>query len=620
MSEHRSLVRALDSLAVFVFAVAWLSLRAEPPLHNDTSRDLAFARDLVDGAELHLHGAWASFGDLVQGTAWIDLLALCMRAGLGLLGIHHVLTLLLAAAVALMHFGVARLLLALEPTASHLTARGGPLASAMVLLALLPAACELPILWQPTLLPIAVVFVHLALWRLLDSGELLDGLALGLFCALALDIHVIAVLCSLLLLLATPLAAKRPLLTTCASVAVLFGYSSLTSYAALSSNYVAASEHGWVGPGVLIGAGVIGVGLLLRSRFAKLSLRARLELAVAFEAGLVLVVLLASLLPSTPEVTGRYLLPFAPALALLVALVIARLGASRRATMAVVGVAALLLLASFPRLRQHSRQHLPLLPSFAQRDIEQLAVHLNAAGHTWAELVMRLQGPERGPVLGGLTPWIDDGEPSEAMPERGLLLLAVAHEQVEALLDELPASTQTIALDDRTLLLIETAARLDRTAALACASAQDCKPVTVVVPRRVTKAYPKSWIGAQVLAGWLAEREQQRSMWRIPVRPGPAVTLMLPFAREPGCEWQILEAKGLELSQSSSSSSSSSLIELPADAEGELLLAREPADEHCGGRSPLPPAPYELDPSWTRLRALLLDHVPGYGGGSVGSG
>src|SRR5690606_34176758 len=169
-------VRAFDSLAVFVIAWLWLSLRVEPPLHPDTSRDLAFARDLVDGVELHLHGAWASLASLEQGTAWIDLLALCWRLGLGIDGTGRVLTTLLAIAVAAAHYGVAQLSSAAGPVAgSRLIARAGPFAGALVLLVSLPVCCGMPIVWQPLLLPVPVVFAHLALWRLLDRGELLDA-------------------------------------------------------------------------------------------------------------------------------------------------------------------------------------------------------------------------------------------------------------------------------------------------------------------------------------------------------------------------------------------------------------------------------------------------------------
>src|SRR5690554_2268947 len=165
--------RAFDTLVVFALAWVWLSLRSETPLHPDSSRDLAFARDLVDGAELHLQGASASFASLEQGTAWIDLLALRSRLGIGLVGLDRVMTTLLAGSVAAAHLGIVRLLAAIGAGEEQRSiARLGALAGAIVLLASLPAVCEIPTLWQPLLLPVPIVLLHLALWRVLDRGEL----------------------------------------------------------------------------------------------------------------------------------------------------------------------------------------------------------------------------------------------------------------------------------------------------------------------------------------------------------------------------------------------------------------------------------------------------------------
>ncbi|HVH98757.1 MAG TPA: hypothetical protein VM869_08605 [Enhygromyxa sp.] len=586
-----------------MFAWLWLSLRAEPPLHADTSRDLAFARDLVDGAELHLHGAWASFGRLVQGTAWIDLLALCQRLGLGIVGIDRTLTSLLAAAVAVTHFAIARLLAIAEPSdPTH--ARVGALAGAGALLATVPATIEMPIWWQPTLLPIVVALAHVALWRLLDRGELLDGLALGILSALALDIHVVSVIWFALPLVAVPLAAKRPIVTTCASAAALLGYLWLCSPAALSSNLATAREQGWVIPGLLVVVALIGAGLSLRSRFAALSLRRRLELAVAIEAMLIAVVVVASLLPSTPPLMGRYLLPFGPGVALAIAL----LGrGSRRRTLSMVGVAALLLLGSIPSLRSHSKRELPLIPQYAQRELEVIGREL--ANHTWTELVVRLQGPERARILGGLASRIDPGDPTAAAPEAGLLLLALPLSEVAALRPELPASTRTVELPDATVLLIETPGRLDRAAVSACTEAGECEVVTLAVVRRVQQAHPKTWVGAQTVDDWVRERDGQHPSWRYVVRSGPAAVLTLPPEPSPRCPWQFVASEGFELDGLPSAT-----IELPPDTAGSLTIARnhDGDDRACAAPSELPPAPIELDPSWTGLRAHL--------GGSAGSG
>jgi hypothetical protein len=455
--------RAFDSLLVFVFAWLWLSLRAEPPVHSDMNRELAFARDLVDGAELYLHGPWASFAGLVHGTAWIDLLALCQRCGFGITGIDRVITTLLASAVSVMHLGVARLLAAAGPMPSEpWHARIGPLAGALAFLATLPATCQLPILWQPSLLPVAIAFAHVAMWRLLARGALLDGLALGLFCALAFDIHVIAVVWFAVLVFAAPLAGRRPGLTTLASIAAVLVFLLVSSPELLSSNLEVARAQGWLLPGLSMAAVLVAAGRMLRSRFAALSLRRRLELAVVVEVALAVVVMLASRLPGTPTLMGRYLLPFGPGVVLLFALLISHRGGSRVRTMLVSAFAILLLLASVPRLRRVWERSLPLTPTYSYRELEAVAHALASHHHTWTELVVRLQGPDRALVLGGLASMLLPGDATAPAAEPGLLMLAVDPADAERALAELPSSTRTVALERATVLLIETTTRLDR--------------------------------------------------------------------------------------------------------------------------------------------------------------
>ncbi|MFO7564076.1 MAG: hypothetical protein R6X02_15625 [Enhygromyxa sp.] len=615
--------RAFDSLALFVLAWLWLSLRPEPPLHPDTSRDLAFARDLVDGAELHLHGAWASFAALAQGTAWIDLLAGCQRLGLGIVGVDRVLTTLLAGAVAAAHHGVAQLVSAAGPDPrDRLVARAGPLAGALALLASLPALCEMPILWQPLLLPVPVVFAHLSLWRLLDRGELLDALALGLLTALAFDVHVVAIVLFAGLAFAVPLAAKRPLLATSVSAAAGLGLLLLSSPEALDDNLGRALGHGWTTPGALLFAALGVAGLSLRSRFTRLDLRRRLELAVALEALAVASLVLASRLPSTPALAGRYLLPLAPGLALALALVLSRGGGTRARALVVLGLATLLLASATPSLRARETPEFPLRPVYSQPEFERLADELAAGGHTWTELVVRLQGPARYELLGGLAALIDPGDLPAPEVEAGLLVVALAPRSVEAVRAELPASTRVVALAQASVLLVETPARLDRAEPLVCTEAGECSSTRVAVNRRVDQAHPKAWIGGRSVSEWLRERSEgpvERVRWQFPVRPGPATLLILPPYDAPRCAWRVIEAEGFELGEPLPAA----VIELPPDAAGTLSFARTVIDDdfECRSRLELPPAPIELDLAWTRLRSLLLSLLlDAQGGERVGSG
>jgi hypothetical protein len=180
------------------------------------------------------------------------------------------------------------------------------------------------------------------------------------------------------------------------------------------------------------------------------------------------------------------------------------------------------------------------------------------------------------------------------------------------MLAELPPSTRSVALPQATALLIETAARLDRSAAAACTEALECRPVTLAVVRRVHQAHPKAWIDGQTTSEWVRERGGQRTLWRYPVRPGPSTVLVLSREQTAGCAWQFVAAEGFRLDEQPSSR-----VELPPDAAGTLTLARELDDDDpaCATPTELPPAPIELDPTWTQLRALL----EAQDGGSTGS-
>lgn len=597
---------------MFALAWVWLSLRSDTPLHPDSGRDLAFARDLVDGAELHLQGASASFASLEQGTAWIDLLALCQRLGLGLVGIDRVMTTLLAGSVAVAYLGITRVLARIGGAGEEhrSLARLGSLAGTVLLLASLPAVCEMPMLWQPLLLPVPIVLLHLALWRVLDRGALIDALALALFCALALDIHVISIALVIPSMVAIPLACRRPGLATGASMIVGLGYTALSSATAAVANLVTGYQDGWLLPGLGACAVVLAAAWVLRSRFKALGLRRRIELVVALEASLVAVVVIASLLPSTPPLAGRYLLPFVPALGLAVALVAVRGGSLRRAW-SVLGFAVLLLLASWPMLRPSSGRELPRHPAWSQAEFELVARELHGRGLTWTELVGRLQGPDYEVVLGGLSAWVDPGPIPAPTVESGLLLVGLEPRLAASVLDELPSTTTIFELPEVTVALVETSARVDRLGASVCTDEGECAPVTLAVNRRVNQARPDSWIGERPARAWLAKHgEQATKTWRFPVRAGPKTTLALLTVNAPRCAWQIVAVEGFELA-----GLPATVIELPTDAAGSLTIARirDDDDSLCRrDQTSLPPAWSELDPAWSGLlQALTRRHGAG---------
>jgi hypothetical protein len=324
---------------------------------------------------------------------------------------------------------------------------------------------------------------------------------------------------------------------------------------------------------------------------------------------LIAVLVLASLPDSTPELAGRYLLPFVPGLGLAVALLVTRGGGSRsRSLIIAVLVAFGLIVSALSRMVPERR--LPLHPSYSQRELEAIARELDERGHTWVDLVARLQGPAYYDVLGGLAATLEPSELPIAEVDAGLLLLAFEPEVATALLAELPASTEALELPGLTVLLIDTAARLDRARVAICPERGDCEPVNLGVTRRVTQAHPKAWIADEYVGGWLRDHEEEplRSLsWRFPVRPGPATTLVLPPYNEGRCSWRVVAVDGFDVADIALPTAT---LELPAEASGSVVVSREVDEGNPSCRLDsigFPPAPLELDPSWTRLRAALLE-------------
>jgi hypothetical protein len=597
--------RGVELVLVFVLAGLWLSLRPEAPLHEDTSRDLAFARDLVDGAVLHQRGAWASFASLNQGTSWIDLLALCQLAGLSIVGIEWVLTVLLAAVVVLAYVGFDRVL----PAREHSHARRlAPVVGALVMLAALPVGCEMPILWQPILLPVPIMLAHLCVWRVLQDGEPVDALALAVFCALALDVHVVSVAMVVPALAVVPLASKRPAIVTPAALVLGLATLALSSPVAMTTNLDILIERGWLTPSLLAIGMTLLAGALGRRRFAALGREPRLRAALAVELAILALLVAASRSDDMPAMTGRYLLPFMPAIALAAALATSW-ARSRGSTLGAVVLASALLLASVPRLRPESQRVLPSNPEWRIAEFEPVAALLVERQLSWTQLVGQLQGPSVTQMLGHLSAIVEPGSPNPPRAGEHLLLVALEPDDAEQVLAELPEDPElvtTVDLQHMRALLLHTPARVDPLGAQLCRDGQDCEDVVLAVTSRVYQAHMNAWIGAEPAHKWLVAegRDQPRELqWRIPVSAGPATVLTLSSMLSQRCAWYFVAVEGFE----PSSQLPTHELELPADAEGSLLVARELDAEGpaCTERAVIPPSIIETDPAWRRLRELL---------------
>jgi hypothetical protein len=602
------------ALAVFVLAWVWLSLRPSAPLQEDTSRDLAFARDLVDGAVLHRHGAWASFAALQHGSGWVDFLAACQLAGLGIVGIERVLTVLLAASVAVAYLGFSA---ALPSRADDRVVERAALCGALVLLASLPFVCEMPILWPAMLLPAVVVLAHLSLWRLLRDGKLVDALALAILCALTCDLQLIGAVLVLLALAAVVLASERPFLATALSIALGVATAVLCSAEALATNVEILRERGWLVSALAVPCVFVIAGALARRRFVKLDWEARLRLALGVELMMLALMLVAALVlsRSTSDVfaqpTGRYLLPFMPAVALAAALASSWARSPRSAALS-LGFALVLVSASLGQLRPKPERVLPIYPEWRVAEFAPVAAALVERDSTWTDLALRLSGPSHAVVLGYLSSIVEPGSAEPARPDAGLLLLALAPADALDLADELPAErVTTIELDDLHAMLIDTPARTDRRGAQLCRDGQACQDVVLAATRRTYQAQPSAWVGVEQAGTWLRapsaggwqEGEPREIQWKFPVAAGAPVVLMLTSVLPEHCAWFFVATDGFP----SSTSLPSHVLELPAHAQGTVLISRRLAPEQhaCREHNELPPAIIETAPEWTRLRELL---------------
>lgn len=597
------------ALGVFVLAWVWLSLRPSAPLQEDTSRDLAFARDLVDGTTLHLHGAWASFAALQHGSGWIDFLAACQLAGLGIVGIERVLTTLLAASVALAYLGFASTL----PGASDArVVERASLVGALVLLASLPFACEMPILWPPTLLPVVIVLAHLSMWRLLRDGALIDALALAILCALAFDLQLICGVLAMLGIVAVPLASKRPVIATPLALALGLGTAWLCSPAALAANFDILDERGALAAAVLVPCAAVVVGALGRRRFLALAWERRLRVALGLELIVIVVILIVPRVLSdaspdlAPTLTGRYLLPFVPAVALAAALA-SRTTRSPRSSTVSLALALLLVIASLGTLRPKPERALPIYPEWRLAEFAPVAAAIVERGWTWTQLAGQLQGPSDAQVLGYLASVVEPGSAEPLRADSGLLLLALEADDAQSVLAELPTErVQSIELDEMHALLIDTPARTNRLGAQLCRDGQACQDVVLAVTRRTYQAQASTWVGLEPSAQWLRAEgrgEPREIQWKVPVTAGAPAVLMLSSVLPERCAWFFVASEGF----ASSTTLPNHVLELPADAEGALLISRrtEPDEHACREHGVLPPAIIETAPEWVRLRELL---------------
>jgi hypothetical protein len=407
------------SIALFLFGASFLLLELcvdTPPLHEDTARDLLLARDCVDAGRCAMAGPTASFGGLAQGALWIHLLETSRAAGLGIRGVRAIVLALASAAAALVAFTPRRLC----------GWSAGPAAWA-VMIAATASTIELPVLWNPSALPLPLALFYLALLALAASGDLLSAAALGVTLSLSIDAHVVCVGLVPLAVGVVVATAARPVLASFTAGSLLVCMSLASSVGAVTRDLPSLSAERV--PSFALLAISVSIGVAARRRTRAASAQARVRAVLWAACGYFGIAVALACWATGHPLAPRYVAPIVPAAAILAAgVAIGALGGGapglRRALVgnaAVVLAAVVVLLTSRHPFRGDA--HL----SWTAVDAEVLAPFISARGWTYGDLYRHLRGPESRALLAALAPYLPapDGTP-HSPPQDDVLLLKVS--------------------------------------------------------------------------------------------------------------------------------------------------------------------------------------------------
>lgn len=215
------MTRPVALIAVAGVAGLYLATFGAPPLHVDSTYDLLAAQDCLAGVSCDGHHA--SLAELQQGQGWILLLAGLQTLGLGINGIHALMVGLHVMAIALAWAVVAR----------RRGTRQATLA-ALVMTAFTTASAEVPLLWNPTLLPLPTVVLGVTLLRMVEapqrtarwSSVVVASLAL----LVAIEAHIVNVLAVPVLVAVVTLGTARLELAVAAALLPLSLHAALSPH------------------------------------------------------------------------------------------------------------------------------------------------------------------------------------------------------------------------------------------------------------------------------------------------------------------------------------------------------------------------------------------------------
>ncbi len=380
-----------------------------PALHADTARDLLTARDCVDVGRCAMAGPTSSFGGVIQGALWIHFLEMSRAAGLGLRGIRAGVLALTSASSVLIAFTPRRLC----------RWNGGPAAWA-IMLAASAGTIELPILWNPSALPLPIALFHVALLACAATGSVPAAGAVGVALSLSIDAHLVSAAWTPFAVVVVVATAVRPFLAMSALSVLLVGTSLLSSFGAVRDDVALLGAVCLYGPVVLVVA--LGLGWTIRRRMRAVAPASRVRAVLVAACTYFVLCAIGMCVAKGHALAPRYFAPIVPAAAILGSgaavgwrAVGGRRGAvGNAAVVFVVGVAgAALTLLHSPASR----------PSWTAEDAESLAGSLSSRGWTFAALHGHLRGPQANELLAGLAPFLPAPDGAPLAPAQDDLLL-----------------------------------------------------------------------------------------------------------------------------------------------------------------------------------------------------
>lgn len=600
LARRDAIALALLGAAAFAF----LTLGFPPaPAHADTARDLLMADECRSGLPCD-HGPPTSLGVVVQGALWTRWLAACRGLGLRIGAVQ---------ACAFAMHALAAAALALE------VRRRSPLAQALIagaLYATLSAfLLDVPILWNPSIAPLPLVAFHAALAALARArsfrsapGEALLAAAAGGALALAIDCHVLFAVLVPALFLAAVGCARRPVIAAGASLAALAAALFVDSRAAWLVNARALREAGGVAPALAVIAVAVGCGALARRRLAALSAEGRAFACVSTGAAYTSAAALAIFAGFASASGRRYLMPAAPGLALGAAWIAvalarfaARAGRVPEARLQLAFGAAVVLA---PRLGREPDAvaigwTLEEVETVAERVYQRLPSYPAVLAHA------RARTPELIPSLAVFAP---RGPLDRPTPGDDLVILSTPRGRVPSPAPHL----DLLNLGPRVVVLATIRPFLDRRRLTFCFAARDTGAEPACVPAGdlgdpstpEERVYPAL---ADVRDAFPSERLRRmgrlRQTIRVAVRTSPGPAHRVSIAR-PACGYVIDRVTGIP---ARGPLPARSVVLEPGDAEGELTLAREDADDAPRPDRAWPPDLIEIQADDDDLARLLDD-------------